>query len=218
VARDGPLPAFDFQVPLLSVPGILGTTVATIPVEVPYVFPDAHTVQRWRRELGAVRAFRIGITWQGSPKHKSDTRRSLKLSAFGPLAALEGVRLYSLQKGHGSEQLADAGLPITDLGSRLETFADTAAVLENLDLVISVDTALAHCAGALAVPVWVVLSHVPEWRWQLDREDSPWYPSMRLFRQRQLGDWDEVIARMRAALARAKSEIRSTKSETNPKP
>ena len=153
-------------------------------------------------------SFKIGIAWQGNPIHKKDKRRSMPLSCFEPLARLEGVHLFSLQKGTGSEQLAQlAGrFPITDLGSRLETFVDTAAVLKNLDLVIACDTAIVHLAGALAVPVWAALAYVPDWRWLLEREDSPWYPTLRLFRQKRWGDWDEVFQRIVQALRKLRKD------------
>ena len=127
---------------------------------------------------------------------------------FEPLARLEGVRLFSLQKDTGSEQLAqNAGrFPIADLGSRLETFMDTAAVLENLDLIVACDTAVVHLAGALGIPVWVALPFAPDWRWLLDRDDSPWYPCMRLFRQKRWGDWDEVFQRIVQALRKLRKD------------
>ena len=119
-------------------------------------------------------------------------------------ARLEGVCLFSLQKGPGSEQLAETSgqFPIADLGSRLENFADTAALMMNLDLIISMDTSVVHCAGALGRPVWVVLSSTPEWRWLLEREDSPWYPTMRLFRQKRAGDWEEVFERIASEMGK----------------
>ncbi len=198
VAQDADLPVFDVHAPLPSLPRIFGTKLASIPARIPYLFADPDLVEHWHRELIPIRAFKIGITWQGMPAYKRDRQRSYKLAVFAPLARLEGVRLFSLQVGPGSEQLADNAdqFSITDLGSRLETFADTAAVLKNLDLVITVDTAVAHCAGALGVPVWVALPFAPDWRWLLDRDDSPWYPCMRLFRQKRWGDWDEVLQRI----------------------
>jgi hypothetical protein len=146
--------------------------------------------------------FKIGIAWQGNPKQGGDRLRSIPLLHFAPLARLPGVRLLSLQKEHGAEQLrelADA-LPIVDLARRLDlsggAFLDTAAVMMNLDLVISCDTAIGHLAGALGVPVWLALAAAPDWRWFQDREDTPWYPTMRLFRQSKLGRWDDVFERM----------------------
>src|SRR5262249_19149294 len=171
---------------------------------------DPARIERWRRELGG-EGFKVGIAWQGSPSFPGDRLRSIPLAHFAPLAGVEGVRLFSLQKGPGREQIrstarvfASAGrLALTDLGERLDeqgAFLDTAAVMKTLDLVITSDTAIAHLAGALGVPVWVALSIGPDWRWLLDREDCPWYPTMRLFRQRRQGDWDEVFERMAAEL------------------
>ncbi len=166
VAQGSSLPPFDVHAPLLSLPGILETTLSTIPAEVPYLFADANLGEHWRQELSPLtlpspptaggegrvrgRGFKIGVAWQGNPIHKNDKQRSISLSVFEPLARLEGVRLFSLQKGTGSEELAqNAGrFPITDLGSQLETFMDTAAVLKNLDLVVACDTAVVHLAGA----------------------------------------------------------------------
>ena len=133
---------------------------------------------------------------------KNDRARSIPLSCFEPLAGLPGVRLLSLQKGAGAEELQDARgrFPVADLGSRLDDFMDTAAVMKNLDLVITCDTAVAHLAGALGAPVWVAIPLAPDWRWLLDRSDSPWYPTMRLFRQDRRGDWQGVFQRIEAAL------------------
>jgi len=146
---------------------------------------------------------KIGIFWQGSPKHRNDRNRSIPLGCFEPLARHAGVRLLSLQKDSGLEQLPSLAerFPITELGSRLASFMDTAALLVNLDLLITCDTAVAHLAGALGVPVWVALPLAPDWRWLLDRGDSPWYPTMRLFRQKQPGDWAGVFQQIETALA-----------------
>jgi len=202
-----PLPAFDFQASLLSLPRIFGTTLATIPAEVPYVFPDTDLVEQWRQEMSSKGAFKIGIAWQGDPRHSEDRNRSIPLAHFASLADIPGVRLISLQKGPGAEQLTALGddrMAVTDLGSRLDEttgpFLDTAAVMKNLDLVITCDSACAHLAGALAVPVWVALAFAADWRWLLHRADSPWYPTMRLFRQQRPGDWPEVFARMAQAV------------------
>src|SRR5262245_45065940 len=213
VAHKEALPDFDVQVPLLSLPGVFQTTLVTVPADVPYLFADPARVERWRRELGG-EGFKVGIAWQGSLSFPGDRLRSIPLAHFAPLAGVEGVRLFSLQKGPGREQIrstarvfASAGrLALTDLGERLDeqgAFLDTAAVMKTLDLVITSDTAIAHLAGALGVPVWVALSIGPDWRWLLDREDCPWYPTMRLFRQRRQGDWDVVFERMAAELRSA---------------
>ncbi len=255
------LPPFNVYAPLLSLPRILGTTRATIPADIPYLFADPELVEWWGGEVVEGRQgdketrrqgdketgrqgdretdvvnltttpahhspltthhspltthhspltthhsplLKIGITWQGNPTHRLDVHRSIPLRQFAPLAQIPGVHLFSLQKGVGTEQLAEVqGLfHVTDLGSRLGTFMDTAAVMKNLNLVISADTAVVHCAGTLGVPVWVALGTVPEWRWLLERADSLWYPTMRLFRQQQLGDWGEVFARMARELQR----------------
>ena len=202
VAQGSSLPHFDVHAPLLSLPGILGTTLSTIPAEVPYLFADANLVKQWRQKLAGLGEFKIGIAWEGNPGYKANRVRSCGRAAFAPLARLEGVRLISLQKGTGADKPADDANSffVTDLGSDFDkvsgAFMDTAAVMEQLELVVSVDTSVAHCAGALGVPVWVALPFAPDWRWLLEREDSPWYPTMRLFRQRRWGDWDEVFQRI----------------------
>jgi tetratricopeptide (TPR) repeat protein len=203
VAKGEPLPTFDVQASLVSLPGIFGTTLETIPAVVPYVVPDAELIAAWKRELPAFTGLKAGIIWQGNPRFRKDRFRSIDLDHFRPLAEVPGVQLFSLQKGAGREALAKyAGqLPIVDLADRLHDFDDTAAVLSNLDLLITSDTAPAHLAGALGVPVWLALGLAADWRWMLARDDSPWYPSMRLFRQRDLGNWTDVFERIRRALA-----------------
>jgi Flp pilus assembly protein TadD len=201
LARGAALPDFEVQAALLSLPGILGTTVATVPANVPYLSADAELLDRWQRELGRYPGFRIGLAWHGNPRHRA-AERDILLRQFAPLARLPGVRLFSLQKGPGSEQLRDLpeGLSVVDFGDRLDessgAFMDTAAIMKHLDLVVTSDTAVAHLAGGLGVPVWVGLPRVAEWRWLLDREDSPWYPTMRLFRQTRRGDWSDVLERI----------------------
>lgn len=201
-----PLPEFDVHAPLLSLPAVLGTTLATVPAAVPYLSPEPELVEKWKAGLAPVREFKVGICWQGNPKFRADKQRSVPLARFEPLARVPGVRLYSLQKGPGTEQLTPAGglgFEVTDLASQLDAdgpFRDTAAVMKSLDLVIAPDTALAHLAGALGVPVWVALSTSAHFCWLLDRDDSPWYPTARLFRQKQYGDWSDVFSRMADAL------------------
>ncbi len=207
VDPDAAVPAVDVQLPLMSLPRIFATRPDTIPGHVPYVFTEAALRERWPRELssgGEGRTLRVGIVWQGNPKLPGDMYRSVKLAQFAPLAAVPGVELYSLQKGTGAEQLAAlAGqFAVTDLAGQIAPdFRDTAAAIENLDLVISVDTSVAHLTGALGRPVWVLLPYYPDWRWRRQGEESPWYPSARLFRQRRRGDWAEVFERVAAALA-----------------
>ena len=206
-------PAFDVQAPLLSLPGILKTTLETVPASVPYIFASPELVEQWRERLRPIPGIKIGIAWQGNPEYRRDRSRSIALSCFEPLARLEGVRLFSLQKGAGLQQLRDlsGAWPIEDLGSRLDEasgpFMDTAAVMKNLDLVIAPNTALAHLAGALGVALWVALPLVPDWRWLMDRDDSPWYPTARLFRQTAPGDWVGVFHRMARELATASRQV-----------
>jgi hypothetical protein len=186
----------------MSLPGIFGTDASNIPSDVPYLSTDPALVDAWAEDPALSDGLRIGITWQGNPVYVRDHLRSFRLERLEPVARRPGVRLYSLQKGYGSEQLAEltGRFPVTDLGGRLNDLLDTAAVMTNLDLVIASDTSLAHLAGALAVPVWVALPVEADWRWSVGREDSPWYPTMRLFRQNRWGDWDDVFARIAAAL------------------
>ena len=203
VGKGEELPPFDVQAPLESLPGIFHTTLEDLPAAIPYLIADPRRVERWRRELGPRASFKIGIAWQGNPENRNDRNRSIPLACFEPLARCSSaVRLLSLQKGAGLEQLQGVAerFPITELGSRLNDFMDTAALMMNLDLVITCDTAVAHLAGALGIPVWVALPLVPDWRWLLDRSDSPWYPTMRLFRQESRGDWQGVFRRIEVAL------------------
>lgn len=197
-------PTFDFLVPVMSLPLAFRTTLDNIPATVPYLPTDAALVEKWRNELRRIDGFKIGIAWQGSTKHPEDRHRSIALERFEPLANVAGVRLISLQKGPGSEQVRQVGFDVLDLGARLDEqtgpFLDSAAVMKCLDLVIAADTSLAHLAGALGVPVWVALSFAPDWRWMLERRDTPWYPTMRLFRQPHFGDWDAVFEDMASAL------------------
>lgn len=202
VNRDEPLPDFDVHVPALTLPLVFGTTPHTIPNIVPYLKPDADKVNKWHRQLSSNRKLRVGLAWQGTSSHDDDRNRSCPLNDFQILNDVDGITFYSLQIGHGSEQLEGVSetLTITDFTGELRDFSDTAAFIHNLDLVISVDTAVAHLAGALGKPVWTLLPFVPDWRWLLKREDSPWYPSMRLFRQSLPGDWSEVFARVKHEL------------------
>jgi Flp pilus assembly protein TadD len=194
---------FDVHCPLLSLPLFFGITPTTIPAPVPYLRAEPDRVAHWKRELAGVRGYRVGIAWQGSPTYSYDRVRSIPLLHFAPLAAIEGVRLISLQQGAAPPGDVSAAVPRVELGDRLDesaAFVDTAAVMQNLDLVITCDSSVAHVAGALGVEVWVALSFVPDWRWLLGRDDTPWYPTMRLFRQERLDDWDGVFARIAAAL------------------
>ncbi len=204
IPMDGPYPAFDVQAHLLSLPHIFQTTPDTVPARIPYLVADSGRVESWRQKLCQLRgtpgqpSFLIGIAWQGNPKNRIDRDRSLALKELAPLAGLPGVRLVSLQFGAGTEQLASLleTWPLINLGDL--DFPDAAGVMRNLDLVVSIDSAKAHLAGGLGVPVWVGLSFAPDFRWFLDREDNPWYPTMRLFRQTKPGHWQDLIERMAA--------------------
>jgi len=202
VSKAGTLPPFDVHVPLMSLPHIFRTEIDTVPNDVPYLSADPMRVARWRDELAKYPGVKVGIAWQGRPDYRADRLRSFPLTTFAPLAKVPGVRLFSLQKGTGSEQVAalDGAFEVIDLASSLDkeggAFMDTAAAMQHLDVVIAPDTALVHLAGALGVRVWLPMSHTPDWRWMFDRHDSPWYPTMQIFRQTTLGNWSDVIERM----------------------
>ena len=197
------LPSFDYHIPLLSIPGVLGISLATIPANVPYLFANPDLIEAWRSKLDSPDKFRIGINWRGREGTGEFRKRDIPLDFFSGLAATPGIQLISLQKG-GEQELRAAGdrLPIIELEG-LDTangaFMDTAAVMTNLDLVITSDTSIAHLAGGLGVPVWVALPFVPDWRWLLNRSDSPWYPTMRLFRQKKPGGWTDVFIEIEEA-------------------
>jgi len=192
-----PAMEFDLYVPLLELPRIFGTTLESIPAGVPYLYTDPAKAQYWRQRL-ASRAFKVGIVWAGKPAHPEDRTRSCHLRDFLPLSKIPGVALFGLQKGGAADQAEDLAseMAMTNLGGELDDFTDTAAVIENLDLIISVDTAVLHLAGAMGRPAWAILPSTPDWRWMLDRPDSPWYPTMRLFRQKSYGDWEDVFQRV----------------------
>jgi tetratricopeptide (TPR) repeat protein len=195
-------PAFDVHVPLLSLPLIFGTRVDTVPAAIPYLTADPALVERWRDRLGAHSGLTIGLVWQGNPAHPNDRNRSMRLDAMRPLLDCPGARFVSLQVGPGQEQLKGLDDRITDLATEIDigSFADAAAIIANLDLVISIDSAVAHLAGALGKPVWILLAFSNDWRWLRGRQDTPWYPLAQLFRQRTLGDWGEVIKRVQTDL------------------
>jgi tetratricopeptide (TPR) repeat protein len=200
VLRGTALPRFDWHAPLLSLPRAFGTRLETIPAIVPYLAAEPGDVGRWRTRL-AGDGRKVGLVWAGSPGHINDSNRSLDPARLAPLLAVPGVRFYSLQLGRSGR------LPsgVADLAPELHDFADTAAALDALDLLITVDTSAAHLAGALGRPVWTLLPFAPDWRWLERRDDAPWYPTMRLFRQSARGDWQGVIARVADALAQTSS-------------
>lgn len=203
VVRTQPLPHFDVQCPLMTLPLVFGTRVDSIPAQVPYLQVNPELARKWGDKLGPPNnRLRVGLTWAGGPGYKNDRKRSIALSALAPLIQVAGIAWFSLQKGPtaAEAQQIPPGTTWIDFTADLDDFADTAALMSQLDLIISVDTAVAHLAGALGKPVWVLIPSKPDWRWLLDREDSPWYPTMRLFRQKNPGDWTQVIERVALAL------------------
>lgn len=199
-----PPPAFDVHAPLLSLPRIFGTRPETAPAQTPYLrAPDAPEEPPWPPDC----RFRVGLAWAGSPTHRNDRRRSLSLAQLAPLAKAQDVVFVSLQKGPAAEE-APPGLELETLPGRWNQLPWLAAAVERLDLVISVDTMQAHLAGALGRPVWLLLPFTPDWRWMLHREDTPWYPTMRLFRQPKPGDWATVLERVAEELGRLRPEAR----------
>jgi hypothetical protein len=203
VARGEMLPAFDCHCPVMSLPYAMKTELATVAGEVPYIHVPADRVAHWREHLPQTGKLRVGVVWCGNPAFKEDRRRSLKLAQIEPILAAADVSFISLNPGIGEpERAALAGRPnVLHLGTEFRDFADTAAVIAQLDLVITSDTSVAHLAGAMGHPVWIMLGFAPDWRFAPDREQSSWYPSARLFRQSAPGDWAGVIERVRLELS-----------------
>jgi tetratricopeptide (TPR) repeat protein len=200
VASGDAVPEVDWQCPLLSLPLAFGTTLDTIPGTVPYLSVPEEALQKAATVEWPAVGLRVGIVWAGNAAHAKDRYRSLPLTYLEPLLRTEGVHFFSLQMGPEAAQLAAIQVPVTNLGHMIGDMADTAALIQQLDLVIAVDTSVVHLAGALGKPVWLMLPFSPDWRWRLDREDSPWYPTMRLFRQPKFDDWHSVVKRVCAAL------------------
>ena len=207
IAFDAHMPpaGWDCWTPVMSIPLYCQTRLDSIPAQLPYLQPLVERVARWQAQLPAT-GLRVGLVWKGNPQFENDAERSLSgLEVLAPLWRVAGVQFISLQKGQGEDQAMQppAGLPLRHLGSQIEDFADTAAIVASLDLVICVDTAVAHLAGALGKPCWVLLPYYKtDWRWLEERTDSPWYPgSMRLFRQTAAGNWPPVVAEVQVALA-----------------
>ncbi len=200
-----PQPAkYDFFIEMTRLPGLFDTQVDTVPAEVPYIHAREDLAEYWREKIGNDAKIKIGINWQGSRSYGEDYLRSIPLKHFEILADIPGVQLFSLQQGYGEEQIKDARFPITVIGDTdgpaTGPFLDTAAIMKCMDLIITSDTSAAHLAGALGIPVWVGLKTSPDWRWLLDRNDCPWYPTMKLFRQQSVNDWTGVFNRMKAEL------------------
>ena len=211
---------YDFYIPLMSLPGIFDTSIETIPANIPYIIADTNKSKYWKNRLRED-VFKIGIVWAGKssedyrqnemsglehvqlqwagqPASKFASNRLARLEYFDALTKIGDIQLFGLQKGNSADEIKthSNSIDVINLGEEFVDFSDTAAAIENLDLIISVDTAVAHLAGAMGKPVWVLIPYVPDWRWMLDREDSPWYPTMRLFRQVQKGDWRYVFQRI----------------------
>jgi tetratricopeptide (TPR) repeat protein len=199
VAAPAKLPDFDLHCPLLSLPLAFGTSLDTIPARTPYLFAAAAKTSAWRARLGAREKPRVGLVWAGEPGKRIDRMRSLEFDQLAPILRITGCEFYSLQKGeHALAQLRNSALRqrVVDCADDLHDFSDTAALIDNLDLIIAVDTSVAHLAGALGKPFWLLNRYNTCWRWLIDRDDSPWYPTARLFRQNAPGDWSGVISRV----------------------
>jgi tetratricopeptide (TPR) repeat protein len=212
--RGDPAP-YQCDAVLLSLPRAFRTRLETIPAAVPYLRPPADAVAQWNSRLAKLKGLRVGLVWAGNPDHVNDTRRSIKLPLLAPLFAVRGASFVSLQYGPRAADLKKLKrkVAIDDIGNKFEDFVDTAAAIDALDLVITVDTSVAHTAGALGKPVWVLLPWVTDWRWLLNREDNPWYPTMRLFRQKKGEDWDNVLARVEKEL---KAVVQGDKARLTP--
>ncbi|HLJ19114.1 MAG TPA: tetratricopeptide repeat-containing glycosyltransferase family protein [Stellaceae bacterium] len=204
VALEAPRPRFDLWCSMMSLPRLFGTTLESVPAAVPYLSVDPATAERWRDRL-AGGGMKVGVVWSGERRYLHNYRRAIPAQRLVPLLGMAGVRWFSLQVGAPAAELAGLPAGVTDLSPMLTDFSETAGALLALDLVISTDTSVPHLAGALARPTWVMLAFVPDWRWMLDRDTSPWYPTMRLFRQPAPGAWDDVVRRigveLRAVLA-----------------
>jgi hypothetical protein len=207
---------FDWQCSLLDVADQLNIDVNSIPCEDRYLQPSINLINFWKKQIHSQkRSMNIGIAWQGNPDHQADQFRSFALSYFEPLSRINDVRLFSLQRRHGLDQLsAWKGDSIVQFDQNLDTssgaFMDTAAIVSQLDLVITCDSAVAHLSGALGIPTWILLNYIPDWRWLLDRQDSPWYPQVRLFRQPTTGDWHSVFGQVSMALEQLMASRQAT--------
>lgn len=195
-------PAFDLHCEMMSLPMVMGLKMSDLPGTIPYLSPDPARVQHWRQRLAGVGGLKVAVVWAGRPTHFNDANRSMTLASLAPLAQ-EGVTFLSIQKGPSEGDVANPppGMNIIGLSSEIRDFEDTAAILTVADLLISVDSSPVHLAGALGRPAWVMLPFLPDWRWLLNREDTPWYPSVRLFRQPAWGDWPGLVRKVAGALA-----------------
>ena len=222
VVSGEPLPPFDWHCPTMSLPLGFGTNLSNIPSNIPYLDADPERAALWGERLGPAEGnFTIGLVWAGRPTHKNDLNRSMSLALLGPLAELPGVRFVSLQKGDPAKQAETPppGMLLFEATDHIESFVDTAALISHLDLLISVDTSVAHLAGAMGKPVWVFIPDPPEWRWLENRSDTPWYPTMRLFRRKGQEPWSAVVGQVRDALeARIAAVRRKRPNPSEPSP
>lgn len=212
IAAGQPLPPFDFHVPMLSLPLAFGTTLQTIPNNVPYLTADEPATLAWRQTLADLPGLKVGLVWAGRPTHRNDVNRSVRLDRLAPLAQIPGVSFVSLQLGEASQQIKvpPAGMKLFDASSGMTDFDSTAGLVSALDLVIAVDTAIVHLCGAMGRPIWALIQHDPDFRWMLGCEDTPWYPTVRLFRQPTFGDWDAVARRVAEELGHVGLAHRTT--------
>jgi hypothetical protein len=201
VAKGEAIPPFDVHCPIMSLPLAFKTTMETIPTKTTYIPVSENRIEEWRAKLIGTE-IKVGIAWAGNPNHPKDSDRSIPLKTILPILGVRGARYFGLQKDlrHDDPEMLDANPQITRLDQEISDFEDTAGIIMSLDLVISSDTSTAHLAGALGKPVWVLLPFSPDWRWLLDRDDSPWYPTAKLFRQKSIGDWPTVVDDVREEL------------------
>ena len=210
ITRGQPLPPFDVHRPLLSLPFVFGTTLENIPQQTPPLQAPANRVEQWRHRVADKSVvLKVGLAWAGNPHHKNDRNRSILLSQLMPLLEIPHIQFFSLQKGASTD-----GTNLLNLTTELHDFNESAALISNLDLIISVDTSVVHLAAAMGKPTWVMLPFAPDWRWLQQRDDSPWYPSIRLFRQTRIGDWPGVIDQVAAELARRCGSSAEDKTKT----
>jgi tetratricopeptide (TPR) repeat protein len=227
VANGAPLPPFDLSCPIMSLPFVLGITLDTLPDQVPYLWPTSPSVAAWHTRLASLRGLRVGLTWAAAPRpggaihfQNFSQRKSMALTTLAPLATVPGVSFVMLQIGEAGGQIRQSplGITVNDFTELITDFEDTAGLIANLDLVISVDTSVAHLSGAMGRPVWLMNLFDTDWRWLLEREDSPWYPSLRVFRQPDPGNWGAVVSAVTAALRNLATVSLQPDSGFNPDP
>lgn len=197
-----PFDEFDYHCPMMSLPYLFKTTLSTIPQQVPPIWAPDEMRSKWQNQFSNLHGLRVGLAWSGNRELKADARRSIPLSVFMPLRDVPGVHYFSLQKGDGSEQLLESDWNMINVMDDCKDYLDTASLIDTLDLVISVDTSVAHLAGAIGKRVWLLNRYESEWRWMLEREDSPWYPTVRVFRQLVVSDWNLVVKKIKGELCR----------------